>query len=268
MAIKRDVKDIFSDTYNFSVNILTNPLILTILVFTLLGYIFIMVAFTTDEYSLPSIYPNNSETSTATMLLYVILLVILFILIVPKMITIIKNANINAPRIKAIETAPVPEIIAGKQVFNIPGNTYGYGDAKALCKAYGSRLASYKEIENAYEKGGEWCNYGWSEGQMALYPTQQQTYDKLQDIEGHEHDCGRPGVNGGYMENPALKFGVNCYGYKPRMTAEEEHNMATIPHYPQTKKDIAMEQRVDYWKSKLSSVIVAPFNYKNWSKIY
>jgi hypothetical protein len=164
-------------------------------------------------------------------------------------------------------SSAVPEIVRAPQVFNIPGNKYVYPDAKALCTAYGSRLATYKEIEDAYEDGAEWCNYGWSEGQMALYPTQQKTWDKLQTIEGHENDCGRPGVNGGFIQNPAVKFGVNCYGYKPQMTPEEEDIMASRQLYPKTLKDIAMEKRVKYWKDKLTGILVSPFNSSNWSKI-
>jgi hypothetical protein len=153
------------------------------------------------------------------------------------------------------------------QVYNIPGNDYVYQDAKALCSAYGSRLATYAEVEDAYKNGGEWCNYGWSDGQMALFPTQQKTFDNLQKIEGHKNDCGRPGVNGGYMVNPALKFGVNCYGYKPRMTPTEGELMATEPLYPKTEKDILMEKRVNYWKDKLSEILVSPFNSSSWSRI-
>ena len=165
------------------------------------------------------------------------------------------------------EPEPVPEIKIKKQVFNIPSNTYTYPDAKALCTAYGAELATYSQIEKAYNKGAEWCNYGWSDGQMALFPTQQKTFDDLQEIEGHENDCGRPGINGGYMENPKLRFGANCYGYKPKITSEEEELMEDTTPYPLTKKDIAMQHRVDYWKSKLNEILVSPFNYKNWSKI-
>jgi hypothetical protein len=39
------------------------------------------------------------------------------------------------------------------EVFNIPGNEYTYEQGKALCKAYGAKLASYTQIEDAY-KGG------------------------------------------------------------------------------------------------------------------
>ena len=49
---------------------------------------------------------------------------------------------------------------------------------------------------------------------MALYPINQ-TWKKFQKIEGHEHDCGRPGLNGGYIKNPNVRFGVNCYGTNP-----------------------------------------------------
>lgn len=102
------------------------------------------------------------------------------------------------------------------EVFNIPQNIYTYDNAEALCKAYGAELATYDQIESAYKSGAEWCNYGWSADQMAFYPTQKTTWQKLQKIKGHKHDCGRPGINGGYIKNPNVRFGVNCYGNKPK----------------------------------------------------
>ncbi len=100
---------------------------------------------------------------------------------------------------------------------------------------------------------------------MVLYPTQQSTYDKLQCIPGHEHDCGRPGINGGYIANPSVKFGVNCYGYKPEIDSEEAEMMRNTLPFPKTKKEIGFEKRVDYWKNKLSDIVVAPFNKNTWS---
>jgi len=170
-------------------------------------------------------------------------------------------------RLAAATNPDVPEIVAAKQVFHVPQNDLGYNDAQALCKAYGSRLANYSEIESSYKAGSEWCGYGWSADQMALFPTQQSTWDGLQKIEGHENDCGRPGINGGYMANPKLKFGANCYGYKPRMTEDEQLIMANTTVYPKTKEDMAMDERVDYWKQKLKNVLVAPFNSKRWSRV-
>ena len=157
--------------------------------------------------------------------------------------------------------------IPGDQVFHVPGNELVYDEAKAVCSAYGGRLATYEEVESAYENGGEWCSYGWSDNQMALFPTQKQSWDKLQTIKGHENDCGRPGVNGGYIDNPAVRFGANCVGYKPKMTAADETAMEAGTLYPKTAKDVEFDRRVDYWRKKLPEVVVAPFNKTSWSRI-
>jgi len=66
------------------------------------------------------------------------------------------------------------------EVFNISNNLYTFDDAKNVCGSYGARLANYDEIENAYNNGAEWCNYGWSDGQMAFFPTQKDTWSVLQ----------------------------------------------------------------------------------------
>jgi hypothetical protein len=165
------------------------------------------------------------------------------------------------------QPSAVPEIKYKKQVFNIPGNYYSYDNAKALCTAYGAELASYDQIESAYNKGAEWCNYGWSANQLALFPTQKKTYDNLQTIPGHENDCGRTGVNGGYIANPNVKFGVNCYGYKPKITADEEELMKTATPYPETAEDIAFQKKVDVMKNNLSQILVSPFNQTSWGEI-
>lgn len=168
------------------------------------------------------------------------------------------SANTDSSLQKRKQNQPTP------QVFNIPGNYYNYENAKALCSAYGSKLASYSQVEDVYKNGGEWCNYGWSEGQMALFPTQQSTFNNLQQIPKHEHDCGRPGINGGYIANPNVRFGVNCYGVKPTITQEEENLMNTIPPYPETAEDLAFQKRVDFWKTEIDNILVSPFNHSNW----
>ena len=228
---------------------------------------------------------DNSQSSN-TILMVIVVVVCILLLIVNglqyffgiDMIASVKQLFLGNPQIEiTLEdtnkddeitgTTTIPEIKYTKQVFNIPGNNYGYEDAKTLCLAYGGRLANYQEVEDTYNEGGEWCNYGWSDGQMALFPTQSQTYKNLQKIEGHENDCGRPGVNGGYMANPHLKFGVNCYGYKPEINDEEEYLMQMTTPYPKTEKDILFEKRVNYWKSRINEILVSPFNYQSWSKI-
>jgi hypothetical protein len=154
----------------------------------------------------------------------------------------------------------------GEEVFNVSNNKYTYNEAKAICKAYNSRLATYSEVENAYNAGGEWCNYGWSENQLALFPTQEATYNNLQKIKGHENDCGRPGVNGGFLDE-SLKFGVNCYGVKPEMDEDEKELMRLQRIYPKTKSEAELEKQADYWKEHLDEINVAPFNRDKWNRI-
>jgi hypothetical protein len=159
----------------------------------------------------------------------------------------------------------VPELKITKEVYNIPSNNYTYDDSKAICQAYGGKLATYNQVENSYSKGAEWCNYGWSDGQMALFPTQQKTWDKLQTIEGHENDCGRPGVNGGKIDNPNARFGVNCYGFKPIITPAEQDNMKNTPIYPVSMKDLELQKKLDYWKKRVPEILLSPFNKNSWS---
>jgi hypothetical protein len=186
----------------------------------------------------------------------------------------IKNIFSGVPEIDIAVTgagpandSPVPEITQKPQVFYLPNNTYTYDDSKAICSAYGGRLATYTEIDEAHKKGADWCGFGWSDKQMALYPTQMEKWNALQKIEGHEHDCGRPGINGGYIDNPNVRFGVNCYGYKPKITDTEIANMTNVSLYPKTNKELAFDEKVEFWKQQLASITVAPFNHDNWSII-
>lgn len=154
-----------------------------------------------------------------------------------------------------------------KQVFHVSDNKYNYDDAKAICTAYDGRLATYNEINQAYNEGADWCGYGWSDKQMALFPTQEEKWQQLQKIDGHHNDCGRPGINGGFIDNPNIKFGINCYGVKPAISAMEAEYMRNEQLYPKTKKEIMFDKKVDYWRSKLPDVMVSPFNSDNWSVI-
>ncbi len=158
-----------------------------------------------------------------------------------------------------------PGIIKEGEVFHINDNKYTYDEAKALCNAYDADLANYEQVEDAYRSGAEWCGFGWSDKQMALYPTQKKTWDKLQKIKGHEHDCGRPGVNGGYIDNKNVKFGANCFGYKPNITPLERKLMDDDP-IPTTKDELEFEKKVKEYKKDLSSIMISPFNYEQWSQ--
>jgi hypothetical protein len=89
----------------------------------------------------------------------------------------------------------------------------------------------------------------------------------LQKIENHKNDCGRIGVNGGYIANPNVRFGVNCFGKKPRITAEEREMMDSATPYPETKEDKLFQQKVNYYRTKIDQILVSPFSYDSWGRI-
>ncbi len=155
---------------------------------------------------------------------------------------------------------------SSKQVYHIPGNNYTYKDAKRICKLHNATLANFNQIEDSYKSGGEWCSFGWSDNQLALYPTQKKTYEALADIKGHEHDCGRPGINGGYIDNPNIRFGINCYGVKPKITPLEQQDMNANQDFPENLKRKKLRKEMKYWKKKRDKINIAPFNRTNWSK--
>ena len=155
------------------------------------------------------------------------------------------------------------------QVFNVNNNYYTYDDARAVCKAFDSRLATYDEIEKAYDHGAEWCNYGWSEGQMAYFPTQKSTWNKLQESELNKNSCGRPGINGGHFANPHIKFGVNCFGKKPKPTNLEKNMMETKQEtpIPKTEEEIALDEKVKYYKENGDQLLqLNSFSKDKWSR--
>ena len=151
-----------------------------------------------------------------------------------------------------------------KEVFYIKDNVYNYEEAKAVCKAHDAELADYNQLEKVYSEGGEWCGYGWSRDQMILFPTQKKTWNKLQTIDGHENDCGRPGINGGYIENTKAKFGVNCYGVK---RSPNEYEVALLDQmkkeeYPTSSSDQKFNENVNKYKKdvKENKFVITPFN--------
>jgi hypothetical protein len=268
--------------YNYLNSYILNPMVFIII-------LLIVVAYYVFSSSLDSGSSGSSGSSgepglgngdDSSTVMGVIIVAILVVLIIANAFQYFFSINVTAyiqdlfsPTTKVdivvdqstYQPTTVPEIRFKKQVFNIPGNYYNYDNAKAVCQAYGANLATYDQIEKAYGSGAEWCNYGWSDDQLALFPTQKKTYDRLQTIPGHENDCGRTGVNGGYIANPNVKFGVNCYGNKPKITSEEEELMKTATPYPETAKDLAFQKRIDFWKNKVDEILVSPFNHNTWS---
>jgi hypothetical protein len=161
----------------------------------------------------------------------------------------------------------VEKILPGiKQVFNISKNSYSYYDAEPLCKALGSELATYEQVKQAYAQGADWCNYGWVKGQMAVFPTQQATWEQLQSGPQEQRNaCGRPGLNGGFFDNPELKYGVNCFGTKPEQKEHDATAVASGDGAPLSVGGLEFEKKIAKYRGEASSIAVLPWNKNTWS---
>jgi len=161
-------------------------------------------------------------------------------------------------------TAVKKDPSTGKEVFSVSSNKYTYYDAEPLCKALGAELATYKQVKESWKKGADWCNYGWVKGQMAVYPTQMDSYLKLQTGPAENRlSCGRPGINGGYYDNPELRFGVNCFGTKPSQSKHDE--VKAVQGAPLNPDAIEFDKKVARFKADSDHIGILPFNQNSWS---
>jgi hypothetical protein len=170
------------------------------------------------------------------------------------------------PEAQFFDQGAVEKVLPGKkEVFNISQNKYSYTDAEPLCKAFGAELATYDQVKQAWQSGADWCNYGWVKGQAAVFPTQESTFNNLQaGPEDQRMACGVPGVNGGYFDNPEIRFGVNCYGTKP---SENEADARAImaQNGGLTPQALAFDRKVLNYKSEMGQIPVNPFKPGTWS---
>ena len=142
-----------------------------------------------------------------------------------------------------------------KDVFHIRDNVFSYNEAKAVCDAHDSKLATIEQMLDAWKKGANWCSYGWSEGQLALYPTQRDFWDQLQGDNLRKTECGEPGLNGGYFNNSNFKFGANCYGVRPPASGSDKVKNRRKTRTTHNK----LVEKYDGKQYKIS-----PFSNSNW----
>jgi len=172
------------------------------------------------------------------------------------------SADGSDPNAQAVMEKILP---GGKpEVFNVSSNKYTYYDAEPLCKALGAELATYEQVKEAWSKGADWCNYGWVKGQLAVYPTSDETYQKLQSgPEEQRMACGRPGMNGGYFDNPEMRFGVTCVGKKPPQSKSDV--VAAAAGAPLSPDALAYDKKVLQFKAEADNMGLLPFNSKGWN---
>ena len=148
-----------------------------------------------------------------------------------------------------------------KEVYHIENQLYTYDQARCKCNSYGGKLATKNQIIQAYNKGANWCSYGWSEGGNAYYPTQKCEWDKLQNTKEHRK-CGNPGINGGRFPQ-GVRFGVNCFGYKPKGKSVKEKE-PTCENPDDNKPFCRKDANKDLVKASTSDDLV-DFNNEKWS---
>ena len=269
MSIFNNITQDFYDSVN---SFGSNPFVLVVLIIIILIY-YVIFAFLGNSHD--SDYSNNF-TSGGFLFIEAILWA-LFILLVfinglayfygINIVTEFKNGLTQEPEIIIQTERDVSNVVVDhNEVNHIPGNRFTYNDAKAVCKAIDGELATYNQLNEANKKGASWCSYGWTKDQLGLYPTSQSDWKVLQKKEGHEYDCGIPGINGGYVSNVYTKLGANCYGVKPKKS-ELESQMLSDTLYPKTEKELLFDERVKFWKNRVGNILLLPFNNDSWNKL-
>ena len=266
------LNNISEDFFNKLNKYASNPIILVVFILVILVY-YILFAFIGGS----GIESSNSESSGGFVLFEGLLWGLFILLIFVNGIYYFYNVNIltefnnifsSEPEIiieKTIEK-PLEKPIEKKEVYHIPANRFTYHDAKAVCNAFDGELATYDQLNHSLDSGANWCSYGWSKDQLGLYPTSQNHFKKMQKREGHEYDCGLPGINGGFVSNPHTRLGANCYGLKPKKSKLESEYLDNQELYPKSHKELIFEERVKYWKNRIGNILINPFNNNNWFK--
>jgi hypothetical protein len=185
------------------------------------------------------------------------------------------------------------------EVFFISNQTYNYDEAVCKCKGYGGRLATKAELTEAYNKGAHWCDYGWVQGRQAFYPVQSceiekkvaniKEYNRLlvkhyedskkypmsmvneardkMNREGSTEFCGtHAGLNGGVFDDPHVRFGVTCYGQKPKGTTAREKQAICKDSLYGKESDDEKAKRLEKCKPNPDEDRIVGFNLDQWSQ--
>jgi hypothetical protein len=166
----------------------------------------------------------------------------------------VQKESSEKPVVKKSSSLP---IFGKKEVFHIANQDYTFEQAKCKCESYNAKLATYDQLVDAYNDGAEWCTYGWSSGQKAYYPTQKCNWEKKSPED--KLKCGNPGLNGGFFADPYLKFGVNCYGKKPKgKVSKLKDPVCNGGNYCELPQNFGANNR-------LETDEISPFNSDKWN---
>ncbi len=161
-----------------------------------------------------------------------------------------------------------------KEVFLIY-NKYNYLEAKEICKLYSGRLATEKDLNRAFKKGANWCTWGWIDGEAVAYPVQEKYWTDVEKI--HRGFCGpTAGINKIKDVDPFKRFGVTCYGIKPKRTnndkdmksieLNEMNKMDSLSKaIMECKKEKQIEEQKKWIEKQMKLVSILSFNDSKWS---
>jgi hypothetical protein len=156
---------------------------------------------------------------------------------------------------------PAPETTQkpSPEVFVVSNNLFSTGDAPKVCRGlFNSDIATREQLEDGYNNGANWCNYGWTSDGNAYYPLQNDT--NTLDCKGHK------GLNGGKMPGGNdLKLGAICYGVKPE---DKKYTELEKIHQDSSFSENDMKMLEDYRKKLKTDggPRILAFNQKTWSR--
>jgi hypothetical protein len=161
-----------------------------------------------------------------------------------------------------------------KEVFLIYGK-YNYLEAQEICKIYNGKLATLKQLEEAFNKGANWCVWGWLDKQYIGFPIQESYWNEVE--KKHKGFCGATaGINKIKNMDPSKRFSIHCYGIKPKRTEKDLKKTLEIEkkiNKMQSLDDLVKKCKINrrnqetknIIKKKKNDIVILNFNNSNWS---
>ena len=132
------------------------------------------------------------------------------------------------------ETAP-------NRVFYVK-NQYTLSDTERVCSMYGARVATLDNLQGAYNRGANWCSWGWLADGSVAYPVQKSFWKRVERT--HKGFCGPShGINLKKEIDPDLQFGVLCYGVPPPGYKDPRHTFPKPKRTIQRQQDECMDRK-------------------------
>jgi hypothetical protein len=148
------------------------------------------------------------------------------------------------------------------EVFAVgPDYNYTNDEARFICQKYDAKVASLSQVEDAFNKGADWCFTGW----VSDYP------DAMYPVQVPRSGCGRrkrevvlytPLPKEG---SKVSKAGVHCYGIKPPATTNilpfnQLFNAWNQPEIPGMFEEVFQPQGKYTLDNKISDVAPSEIN--------